>query len=574
MPLYRQQSKLGRRITIKGYEMVFSPASQRWIFTHMVSDIYNIKSGVYVKGKNEAIHHKDFNKLNNNPDNLVRMPKMDHFLFHTTQLEKTIHREDVKEKCRAIRQSEAFREKMSEIMLQPEMRKMLSARAKKQWNNKEYKQYMIEKFLEFYSSNKEYQKKNKQILQQAQEKYWSNPANKQQQSERVKKFFVQHPERKNQLSVLAKEQWENNELLDWRREATKKQWTPEFREKRKEAYNHTYLLKALRILHGLYEETNTINKDAYNKFRSKTNDKSLIRYETIQQRFFNGNEKRLQDAVIHFNHKIKKIIQLEEKIDVYDIEVPETHNFALASGVFVHNSGKQGRDRRYQAILPLRGKILNVEKARLDKMLANNEIKSLVIALGTAIGNDFSVEKIRYHKIVIMTDADVDGAHICTLLLTLFFRYFRSVIESGYLYIAQPPLYRVQAGKEIRYAYSDEEKEKVIGDIQKLKISSSAKATADKQKSKIVSTEEEERLEEGTEKIRGVSVQRYKGLGEMNPEQLWETTMNPETRVLKQVAIADAQEADRLFDVLMGEKVAPRKHFIQSRATTVKNLDI
>ena len=248
----------------------------------------------------------------------------------------------------------------------------------------------------------------------------------------------------------------------------------------------------------------------------------------------------------------------------------------IVEGDSAGGSGKQGRDRRYQAILPLRGKILNVEKARLDKMLANNEIKSLVIALGTAIGNDFSVDKIRYHKVVIMTDADVDGAHICTLLLTLFFRYFRSVIENGFLYIAQPPLYQIKSGKDIRYAYSDDEKDTIIAEMQKLKgdrKKSRREVGAQNESSEKSENEAQEENTEG-ETIKGINIQRYKGLGEMNPEQLWETTMNPVTRILKKVNIDDAQEADRLFDILMGEKVAPRKHFIQSRATTVKNLDI
>lgn len=240
---------------------------------------------------------------------------------------------------------------------------------------------------------------------------------------------------------------------------------------------------------------------------------------------------------------------------------PEESELFIVEGDSAGGSGKQGRDRRTQAILPLRGKILNVEKARLDKMLANNEIKSLVIALGTAIGVDFNPEKIRYHKIVIMTDADVDGAHIRTLLLTLFYRYFKEVIERGYLYIAQPPLYRIQSGREFQYAYSDDEKDKVVASIQKTKPSA-------------VVEEDGEEKEEAEVKIKGVSIQRYKGLGEMNPGQLWETTMDPERRILKQVAVEDAQEADRMFDVLMGSKVEPRKHFIQSRAATVENLDI
>ena len=249
---------------------------------------------------------------------------------------------------------------------------------------------------------------------------------------------------------------------------------------------------------------------------------------------------------------------------------PADSELFIVEGDSAGGSGKQGRDRRFQAILPLRGKILNVEKSRLDKMLANNEIKSLVIALGTAIGADFTADKIRYHKIIIMTDADVDGAHIRTLLLTLFFRHFREVIERGYLYIAQPPLYRVSFGKEFQYAYDDQAKDDIVAQLQKARAAKKKPAQGDA----AVEAPAQQDTEAPEQKEKGITIQRYKGLGEMNPEQLWETTMDPAQRMLLQVAIDDAQEADRLFDVLMGEKVAPRKHFIQSRATTVKNLDI
>jgi len=219
---------------------------------------------------------------------------------------------------------------------------------------------------------------------------------------------------------------------------------------------------------------------------------------------------------------------------------PEESEIFIVEGDSAGGSAKQARDRRFQAILPLRGKILNVERARLDKMLSSKEIKALIIALGAAIAEELDVSKIRYHKVVIMTDADVDGAHIRTLLLTLFYRYYLPVIESGYLYIAQPPLYRIAKGREVRYAFSEGEKDKIIKEL----------------------------------KSEGVGVQRYKGLGEMNPGQLWETTMDPAVRVFKQVTITDAAEASKTFEILMGDEVAPRKLFIQTHARAVQNLDV
>jgi len=426
-------------------------------------------------------------------------------------------------------------------MTTPEMKKMLSERAKKQWEDEEYKKYMLRKSLEFYQ-------RNKKLLYENQKKYWSNLKNREKWSGQIKEYFERHPEKRKELSVLAKKQWQDEELLKWRSQKTKEQWTPEFRIERKKTYNNTYREKALKLLREIFEEYGKIDKEKYNQERMDLRDRSLLRYETIRQRFFNNNEERLKEAILNYNHKIKKIIELKKKIDVYDLEVEDTHNFALASGVFVHNSGKQARNRQFQAILPLRGKILNVERTRLDKILVSKEIRSLIIALGTAIAEDFNLEKLRYHRIIIMTDADVDGSHIRTLLLTLFYRYFKPIIEAGYLYIAQPPLYRIQAGKQINYAYAEDEKNKILS-----KMGKSVSADA---------------------KIAGVSIQRYKGLGEMNPEQLWETTMNPANRILLRVDIENAREADKIFDILMGDEVLPRKKFIQAHAKNVKNLDI
>jgi DNA gyrase subunit B len=266
---------------------------------------------------------------------------------------------------------------------------------------------------------------------------------------------------------------------------------------------------------------------------------SRVKDPGICERYLDNDMRRATEAAIRHNHAVVSVERLKEEEDVYDIEVPGSHNFALAAGVFVHNSAKMGRNREFQAILPLRGKILNVERARMDKILKNQEIRNLITAMGTGIDEDFNIANARYHRVVLMTDADVDGAHIRTLLLTLFFRHMKPLIDSGYVYIAQPPLYRVAKGSREIYVYTEKERDEAIAELGK-----------------------------------GASVNRYKGLGEMNPKQLWETTMDPARRIMKQVSIEDAVRADELFTILMGDDVGPRREFIITHAKEVENLDV
>ncbi len=707
MPLYRKYSEIGGRITIEGYEMVFDLKSGEWIFTHLLSDRHNLERSVYLKEYGNTVHHEDFNKLNNNPDNLVRMNKKEHFLYHTTILEKTLHSKEVKEKSKKAHQTKEFREKIRKIMTSPKMRQMLSQRARKQWENDEYKNYMTRKFLEFYHSHPDYRTQNTQFLNLAQKNYWSKEENRKKQANRVKKYFSVHPEAKEYLLKKAKIEWSDAKLLAWRRQKTKEQWTQEFRKKRKSAYNQTYLDHSLAFARMVYESHDSLS--LYDEERSilPIRDNNVVKFGTLLNGFFANNENDLLEAVKNYNHKIKRIEKLAEKVDVYDIEVSNTHNFALSCGVFVHNSAKQGRDRRFQAILPIKGKILNVEKSRLDKILSNEEIRTIITALGTGVGEEFDITKLRYHKLMLMADADIDGSHIRTLLLTLLYRQLPKLIEGGYVYITQPPLYKIKRGQREEYIqteqqmddllldlgreghcfirlkdkqaftdnqfqdllqllveleklgrilskkgveiakylqfrhqktkkmpiykvkvegkdhflYSDKELasftdkegkdaeqeilelfeaqeiERVVAKIEKLGLDITTyasegpaqKDTTSKDSGKKlkapyrITNEKEQRdlftLQEALAYIKeiatkGMHIQRYKGLGEMNPQQLWETTMDPEKRTILKVILEDAVETDKMFTVLMGDQVEPRREFIENYAHQVKNLDI
>jgi DNA gyrase subunit B len=547
MPLYRKLSDMSEPgITIQGYEITWDPRSDTWVFTHLMADRYNRCKKAYRLEDGDHCDHVDFSKRNNNPTNLARLPAEAHLERHRRHVAQTRHRPEVVEKGRRLRRSEAFRRQISERMREPDTREMLSRQARAQWQDPTDREFMAGKWREFYDSNEACREEVERRLDRGPRDYWANAANRKWQADRVRRHFEQHPDRREGLSILAREQWSDQELLDWRREKTREQWSPEFRARRKAALARTCYRKTTALLREFLHEDGSLGLEAFDEARRARGDRSVLKFDTYVERYFGGQAEAAVDAVCLHNHRVASVERLEERADVYDLEVPGTHNFALAAGAFVHNSAKQGRDRGYQAILPLRGKILNVERARIDKILSNEEIRAIITAIGTGIKEEFEIESARYHKILIMTDADVDGAHIRTLLLTFFFRQMRELIEAGYVYIAQPPLYRVAKGKQEFYAYDDQERDDYV-----------------------------KRLGgDGDGEGKGVRIQRYKGLGEMNPDQLWKTTMDPDTRTILQVQIEDAAIASNLFDRLMGDEVEPRREFIEKNAKYVKNLDV
>ncbi|MFH0935883.1 MAG: DNA topoisomerase (ATP-hydrolyzing) subunit B [Candidatus Omnitrophota bacterium] len=711
-PLYRKISKKEGNHSLDGYEMVFDPKSKKWMYTHVLADMLNLTNNVYASSVGKHRHHIDFNKLNNNPTNIQRVPCEHHMQVHYDHLEHTLHRPDVKIKSAEQKRTDMFRNKARKKSL--EKRDLFSKNAKKQWENPVYRTYMVKKFLEFYSTHPYYQMQNARVLNIAQKNYWSKKENRLKQAGRVEKYFINHSEARLHLAAQARKEWSDVKLLEWRKRKTREQWTDKFRRNRKAAYNRTYLDHSLAFAKMVYESH--FNLSLYDEERNvlPVRDNNVVKFSTLLNRFFANNESDLLEAVKNYNHKIKYIEKVTEKVDVYDIEVPHTHNFALASGVFVHNSAKQGRDRRFQAILPIKGKILNVEKARLDKILSNEEIRTIITALGTGVGEEFDIAKLRYHKLILMADADIDGSHIRTLLLTLLYRQMQKLIEGGYVYIAQPPLYKIKRGqreeyiqteqqmsellldlgaegcklmrikdkkefsdaqfkellkllvdlekisrnlerKGVKFAkyitfrhpktkkmpiykvkvedithflYSDKELaeftkktekgeeeftilelfeapdiEQTVLKIEKLGLDiasyypeepiegSAKKRVAAKNKGEPLAVKPVYRITNDKEKkdllalrealsyvkdaaAKGMHIQRYKGLGEMNPRQLWDTTMDPQKRTILQVKLEDVVETDKMFTVLMGDQVEPRREFIETHAHQVKNLDV
>jgi DNA gyrase subunit B len=576
-----------------GYEMVWMNGQARWVHTHHLADLYNLLTDVYARKAGNTRHHKDFNKRNNDPRNIERMPWREH---------QRLHAELAGEMSRRLWQNPAYRERKirqlsEQAILQwqdPAYRRYMSERVKLQRQDAVLNEKLVQGFQSWFSSlSPEEYEVYCERMRAMQAAYWSSHEHRREQAARTRRFFEANPAAREQRRAAALEQWAAAELRAWRSEKTREQWRDESYRRRHSAVVSAWWidehpehrakivaarqrgwaderqreriltalgewraststdekgariraghrLKALRLLNQVLGADDV--RLAYEQMRLRSA-RTAPSYDRLVQGYFDGDEQQALAAAANVNCKVAAVRPLTERADVYDLTVDGYHNFALAAGVFVHNSAKQGRDRRFQAILPLRGKILNVEKARLDKMLSSETVRTLITALGCGIGESFDLAKLRYHRVILMSDADVDGAHIRTLLLTFLFRNMAELITNGHVYLAQPPLYRISHGREKIYVYSDEERDRHLARFRAAGVKEPA-------------------------------VQRYKGLGEMNPAELWETTMDPANRTLLQVTIEDAAQANDTFEMLMGSAVPPRKRFIQTHAKDVVNLDI
>ena len=535
MPLYIrdspgriEQGKLNinakYRAGMRGYVQVMNNATGKWRFAHAMSDEWNQENGVYSEkfnGKIYHLHHVDFNKRNNDPRNLLRLTHQDHLELHQNYANQGIRNPEVLARSIATKKTDAFRKKQSARMQQPETRAILSEQAIAQWEDPAYKAFMTAAWKKFYDSNEDYRNKNNQTLDEAQRAYWADPANRAAQSETTRQYFELNPEARDRHSQLAIEQWADPNLREWRAKETAKQWgLPGFREARAAAMEKQYYAHTMTAMRAVYDELGRFDDDRYKATKPT---KMAMKVERFVERFFDGNRTAMLEAVANYNHKVVRVEHLTERADVYDITVPGTHNYALASGVFVHNSGKQGRDKSTQAILPIRGKLLNTWEVDTHKALESETVHDIATAIGVdphpGDPDNADLSRLRYGRIFIMADADVDGSHIQVLLLTLFQKHFPALVAKGHIWIARAPLFRVDAP-----AKKGEKTPRKIYALNEDELKATRKALN----------------KEGIPDDK-ILVSRFKGLGEMNPEQLWETTMNPDSRRPVRIKMGEAQ---------------------------------
>lgn len=592
MPLYRSVSAKAAGHKLDGYERVWMNDREEWVDTHYLADAYNLRQGLDSADNGTVRHHVDVNKRNNDPRNIRRMTWDDHAALHAAMMGEHVH-----EGYRAWlgRGGLEFKSAMlSDQWKDPAFREACLARLAARNADPAFRERIEQGFQDWYASlSDEELAAYAERLRAVQAQYWVHPEHRTAAAERVRAFFAD-PARRAEWSVRSRQQWQDEALLAWRRETTITQFAdPAERERQRDAVldwhrqnpefgaEHSVRMKlrmsdpgtghlakvqagrrkyvesvpradrvaqqidgrrlaALKRMSAFLSLTDTELGAAYDAERLRTA-RTGLRFDRLLAHY-DGDYTRLREAVTQVNHAVVAVEPLTETADVYDLTVDGYHNFALEAGVFVHNSARMARVSEYQALLPLRGKILNVQKASLADTLRNVEIASIVQVLGSGSGRTFDLSTMRYGRVILMADADVDGSHIRTLLITLFARYMRPVIEDGRLFAAMPPLHKITTkgrNPETHFTFTQREMETRVAALQR----------AGKQ---VVTP-----------------VPRFKGLGEMDAEELWDTTMNPATRSVRRITLDDVEAAEQALELLMGEKVEPRRAWLVESSARV-----
>jgi DNA gyrase subunit B len=599
MPLYRGVSSKAAGHNLDGYERVWMNDREEWVYTHYLADAYNLRHGLDSTDNGNVRHHVDVNKRNNDPRNLRRMTWEGHAALHAAMMGEHVH-----EGYRAWLTNGGMEFKsaaMAEQWADPAFREACLERLATMNKDPDFRRRIEQAFQDWYGALSDAERvAYAERMRERQAAYWAHPEHRAAAAERVRVFFAK-PGRRAEWSDRSRVQWQDERLLEWRSNATTEQFAdpvererqraaviawhkehPEFgqrhsvrmkirmrdpetghlariraghqryvssvpREEKAARQNEGRRIAALKRLSALLSVSDEDLAGTYEADRKK-NARTGYRFDRLVAHY-GGDYAALRAAAAHVNHSVVSVDKLDETADVYDVTVDHYHNFALDMGVFVHNSARMARVSEYQALLPLRGKILNVQKASLADTLRNAEIASIVQVLGAGSGRTFDLSTMRYGRVILMADADVDGSHIRTLLITLFARYMRPVIEDGRLFAAMPPLHKVMTkgrNPETRFTFTQREMETVVAGLEKA----------------------------GRQVVKPVP--RFKGLGEMDAEELWETTMNPATRSVRRITMDDARAADEALELLMGERVEPRRAWLVESAARVdqESIDI
>ncbi|WP_435795728.1 toprim domain-containing protein [Micromonospora zamorensis] len=592
MPLYRRLSSKAEGHNLQGYERVWMNDRDEWVYTHYLADGWNLRHGKDSATNGNVRHHIDINKRNNDPRNLRRMTWPDHTALHAAMMGEHVHagwREWFANGGREFRSA-----MLTAQWRDPDFREACLARLFALNESPALRARFEKGFQDWYNAlGAEEQGAYAERMRERQATYWAHPEHRAAAAERVRQYFAD-PSRRQQWRERSVQQWQDHELRTWRSRKTVEQFAdpderdrqrnavlawhrdnPEFgdqhsrrmrrrmtdpstghlaklqagrtryvdnvpREERVGQQNEGRRLAALRRLAPLLAHPDEELSAAYEAERMRTA-RTGLRFARLLA-LYDGDYGRLRDAASLVNHQVVSVEVLDETADVYDLTVDGYQNFALEAGVFVHNSARVARTSEYQALLPIRGKILNVQKANLQQVLDNAECAAIVQVLGAGSGRTFDLSALRYGRVLIMADADVDGAHIRTLLITLFARYMRPLIEAGRLYAAMPPLHKITTrgrSPQTVYTYTQAEMETTVRKLEK----------AGKQ---IVTP-----------------IPRFKGLGEMDADELWDTTMNPATRAVRRITLDDVDAAERILELLMGEKVEPRRNWLIESADRV-----